>query len=62
MISIQKWSYDLLNKFENLILKNKKSHKQSLVSECFAKTNYFKFECEYFEYLIFSRKINIFNI
>jgi hypothetical protein len=28
-----------LNKFENLILKNNKWHKQSLVSEYFAKTN-----------------------
>jgi hypothetical protein len=31
--------YDLLNKFENLILKNKKSLKQSLITDYFAKTN-----------------------
>ncbi len=31
--------YDLLNKFKNLILKNKKSLKQSLITDYFAKTN-----------------------
>lgn len=31
--------YDLLNKFENLILENKKSQKQSLITDYFAKTN-----------------------
>jgi hypothetical protein len=30
---------DLLNKFENLILINKKSHKQSLITDYFAKNN-----------------------
>ncbi len=37
--SVDNSYYDLLNKFENLVLKNKINSKQTLITQYFAKTN-----------------------